>query len=381
MAQVSTISILACGQRFARRLGMLIALSAYLAPTQTLAWQNNPCGAPFTAEAAVAIPGAPFPLSSLEISEARPSAAVPIRYIVVDLDTVGADGRCRGINERYPSLDDVSDFALLRRVAQARNVSLRDVSAWSDDEILASARSFLGAQAVSQLPRDRIGFEKRALFSYLHRVHPFSFRQAGRPESGQVNPVAKAGFHEGYCIGQRVHLCEMQPSGQARELAVFATSAAHGRYYPSGSGPPRTYYAPINFVNTRRWANQWGTYLDTDLYRDFDLGGAHVGRPADSREGARVLTYTNNGTAEMPAFVNFVPDRGYVGERGNGFHERSRAEITASQLGAPVSHGCIRLTNFASKFLRWWVPLGAKVFFAYHPGRYKLHAHPDGRPR
>lgn len=339
----------------------------------------NPCELPFRNSSDV-IPGAPFPLSSLQVSAAAPSRHVPTRFIVVDLDTVGADGRCRGIAERYPNIDDVTDFILLRQIARARGVALFDLLTWSDSDLIAIARGLVGAHANIPIDGERIGFEKRALHSYQQRVVPFTYRQPGRAESGFVVPVVKAPNHEGYCIGQRVHICELRENGLIAEIGRFATSAAHTKFN-AGGGPPRTYYAPINHVNSRRWATEWARYQDFDRWRDYDMGGAYVGRPQDSQEGGRVLYYTNNGTAEMPAFVNFVPDPGYPGERGNGFHERSRAEVTASQLGAPVSHGCIRLTDFASKFLRWWIPLGAKTFFAYRTDRYRLYANGDGTPR
>jgi hypothetical protein len=56
--------------------------------------------------------------------------------------------------------------------------------------------------------------------------------------------------------------------------------------------------------------------------------------------------------------------------RQNGIHEVALAGLSMGMLGAPNSIGCIRATDFGSKFIRWWVPQNAKFFILYAENRY-----------
>ncbi len=54
----------------------------------------------------------------------------------------------------------------------------------------------------------------------------------------------------------------------------------------------------------------------------------------------------------------------------NGIHEVALAELSRGMLGSPNSIGCIRVTDFGSKFLRWWTPQNCNFFILYSNDRY-----------
>ena len=67
---------------------------------------------------------------------------------------------------------------------------------------------------------------------------------------------------------------------------------------------------------------------------------------------------------ELPNFLGFRGVNGFSGHPDTGIHEHTRAvgEPLASLLGTPVSLGCLRVSDFAAKFLRWYLPRGARLF-------------------
>ena len=56
--------------------------------------------------------------------------------------------------------------------------------------------------------------------------------------------------------------------------------------------------------------------------------------------------------------------------RLNGIHEVALRELSRGMLGTANSIGCIRLSDFGSKFARWWVPQAARFFVLYTKDRY-----------
>jgi hypothetical protein len=56
--------------------------------------------------------------------------------------------------------------------------------------------------------------------------------------------------------------------------------------------------------------------------------------------------------------------------RQNGIHEVALRELSRGMLGSPNSIGCIRVSDFGSKFLRWWTPQDANFFILYEEDKY-----------
>lgn len=56
--------------------------------------------------------------------------------------------------------------------------------------------------------------------------------------------------------------------------------------------------------------------------------------------------------------------------RQKGIHEVALRELSRGMLGSANSIGCIRVTDFASKFLRWWTPQDAIFFILYTDSQY-----------
>jgi hypothetical protein len=77
------------------------------------------------------------------------------------------------------------------------------------------------------------------------------------------------------------------------------------------------------------------------------------------------------GRAELPNFLLLEPHDEYPrAMTSNGIHEVALSELSRGMLGAPNSIGCIRVTDFGSKFLRWWTPQDCPLFILYANDRY-----------
>ncbi|MFM7726425.1 MAG: hypothetical protein ACKO7B_06970 [Flavobacteriales bacterium] len=77
------------------------------------------------------------------------------------------------------------------------------------------------------------------------------------------------------------------------------------------------------------------------------------------------------GKVELPNFMLLEPHPSFKGAmRSNGIHEVALSQLSRGMLGAPNSIGCIRVTDFGSKFLRWWTPQDCNFFILYQEDRY-----------
>jgi hypothetical protein len=210
--------------------------------------------------------------------------------------------------------------------------------------------------ASEEMPGDPVGLmlELEELQNYLQQVDRY-----------KTNPVVKPAVFNGYCVGQTLSLCEIV-DGEPRLVYRFVTSSA--RWVP----PVNRYYAPINVIKSRNWSSD-RRYTPADARRDARMGG---GEP-------RIVPFANGGNPiEMPNFLHFLPDAGYVGEHGNGIHEIAGGLDSGGTFGAPVSLGCIRLNKFQSKLARWWIPRQAKFFIYFDPNRYRTYGEAStGRAR
>ena len=61
----------------------------------------------------------------------------------------------------------------------------------------------------------------------------------------------------------------------------------------------------------------------------------------------------------------------------NGIHEGSLSNMSRCMLGTPQSLGCLRTSDFGSKFSRWWTPKFANLFIYYDEKRYNVNNIPE----
>lgn len=244
------------------------------------------------------------------------------RYLVVNLNTTDGAGNCKGIVEHYPAPND------------------------------SNAASFFPEL---NNPPDRLSYEQSVLKNYRPPVNKASTAMHGQSR---------------VCIGQTVTMCEMR-NGVAVEVAKLGTSSSD----TGNSVPERGYYGEINFINTRSWGvNRQEYNASIDGPRDLEMGGVD----AKNLSGPRFVPYKG---WVMPNFMNFLALPGYHSNPDNGLHEISNGETYGSNLGAPVSHGCLRLTKYGAILLRWWVPRGARMFISFTPEGYRKYATDDGKAK
>ena len=291
--------------------------------------------------------GEPFPLSAVFNESAKLTANLRQRYIVADLNSADENGNCRGVEEYFSPVDELSEFPRLRAIATARKTDVASLATESLDSLLAAEGPLLVSE---DSPSDAPGLalELEDLRNYLEQVHRY-----------KTDPVSKPPVVNGYCVGQTLSYCEIV-DGKPQLVYRFVTSS-------SRSPPPlNRYYAPINFINTRHWSSD-RRYSPADARRDARMGGGD----------AIPIPFANGGNPiEMPNFMNFLPMPGYTGETLNGIHEIAGGLDSGGTFGAPVSLGCIRLNKFQAKLSRWWAPRLAKYFVYFEPNQYRNFGDP-----
>jgi hypothetical protein len=131
-------------------------------------------------------------------------------------------------------------------------------------------------------------------------------------------------------------------------------------------GNNRYYYAGLNTISSKHWEySRFYNYYDE--FRDKELGGGH----------SRVVRYRNK--VELPNFMLLVPHPDYPDAMtGNGIHEVALSDVARGMLGTANSVGCLRVSDFAAKFLRWWTPQDCKLFIAYNDTCYDKRIEYEG---
>jgi hypothetical protein len=283
-----------------------------------------------------------FRLSAALNENAKLSANLRQRYIVADLNSADESGNCRGVQEYFSPVGELSEFPRLQAIAAARKADIASLAKESLDSLLVSEGPLLASE---DTPSDALGLamELEDLRNYLEQVQRY-----------KTDPVVKPPVFNGYCVGQTLSFCEIV-DGQPKLVYRFVTSSS--RQIPPYNG----YYAPINLINTRNWSSD-RRYNAADARRDARMGGGD----------ARIIPFHNGGNPiEMPNFMHFVPVPGYTGGSGNGIHQIAGGLDSGGTFGAPVSLGCIRLNKYQAKLARWWTPRQAKFFVHFEPNRYR----------
>jgi hypothetical protein len=280
--------------------------------------------------------GAPFPLSAAMNENEKLPAHLRGRYIVGDFNSADENGMCKGVKEYLTRLDQLSEFPRLRKIAAERNVEFTSLA---KENVAALARA---EETLDDF--EALSFELDDLKNYLEQVRRF-----------ETDHIVKARVYNGWCVGQTLNFCEIQ-NGKPKLVYRFITSSSRWQQRPDNK-----YYAPINVIATRNWSSD-RRYTPADAKRDKRMGGGRN----------HIAMFENGGNPiEMPNFMHFLPDKGYVGERANGIHQIAGGLDSGGTFGAPVSLGCVRLSKYQAKLARWWTPQQAKFFIYLETNSYR----------
>lgn len=179
--------------------------------------------------------------------------------------------------------------------------------------------------------------------------------------------------NKAFALGQKLCLCEAKQDTLLL-ISRFSTSAkslipsekkdesgkvlstSYVRSLPIGKS--RSYYGAQYLITSKNWETA-RKYENLDKLHDEKLGG-----------GNNRVTYFKS-RAQLPNFLLMTPGKDYPkAMKQNGIHEVALSGLSMGMLGSANSIGCIRVTDFGSKFVRWWVPQNAKFFILYAENRY-----------
>jgi hypothetical protein len=305
--------------------------------------KNNPCYLPLLEDSSLYEKGKRVGFKFEDLYNARlPQGHVyRARYLVGDFNVLDEFGAVKGVEEVYPRIACLMEFQHLD-------------SALIDMIERAGSDVNLASEVIARLQNSGMpGWEM--LVNFLNKVWRYRTPPLARRYGISGNDV--------YAAGQRLCMCE------AREdtllfLGQFAVSGK--RQSPGGgkmheslpTGTRRHYYGGRYYISSKNWERE-RKYEALDVARDQEVGG-----------GNNQVTYYK-GKAELPNFMLLEPAEDYPGAMtSNGIHEVALSELSRGMLGAPNSIGCIRVTDFGSKFLRWWTPQDCSLFILYSNDRY-----------
>ncbi len=315
--------------------------------------KTNSCYLPLLKDSSLYNPGSDVGFQWLELFNDALSEGSKYknRYLVGDFMALNEDLESRGIEEKNPEMAELIDFNKYDK----KLFELFDAaeSSINDEELLYA------------YIRNEYSADTTELINFYEKVWRFKTPPYKRKFSRMKDKV--------YANGQRVCLCE------AREdtlllIAQYATSSkrltpsvledsagnvistSYVQYLPIGER--RTYYASQYRITSKNWESD-RKYEKADLIHDKKVGG-----------GNHRVTYYK-GRAQLPNFLLMEPTKSYPkAMRSNGIHEVALRELSRGMLGTANSIGCIRLSDFGSKFTRWWVPQAARFFVLYTNDRY-----------
>ncbi|MBY0532170.1 MAG: L,D-transpeptidase [Xanthobacteraceae bacterium] len=296
---------------------------------------DAPCRIPFEKLKDVKT-NSPFPMSAAINENEKLPQNIRNRYIVADFNTADENGVCKGVREHLSRVDQLSEFPRLRKIAAERNVEFTSLA---NEKVVTLTKSEEKLEDIEAL-----AIELEDLKNYVEQVQRF-----------QTDHIVKARVYNGWCVGQTLNFCEIQ-NGTPKLVYRFITSSSRWQQRPNNN-----YYAPINVIAKRNWSSD-RRYTPADAKRDERMNGGH----------SHIAMFENGGSPiEMPNFLHFLPDKGYIGERANGIHQIAGGLDSGGTFGAPVSLGCVRLSKYQAKLARWWTPRQAKFFIYLETDGYK----------
>ena len=264
------------------------------------------------------------------------------RFIVGDFMALDEKYDSRGIEEKNPDLTYLLDFEKFKP---------------EFFEALTNAeKSDSDYNKFKEYVRNYCMDDSAEIFNFYEKVWKYK------------TPAIKRNFAishgNAYAVGQKLCLCEVEQD-TIQLIAQFATSSKRLEPRSKGGtiqflpiGKRRYYYASQYRISSKNWETQ-RKYQALDIEHDKKLGGGNK----------RVTFY--KGKAQLPNFLLMAPSKEYPrAMTSNGIHEVALRELTRGMLGCANSIGCIRVSDFGSKFIRWWVPQNANFFVIYRDDRY-----------
>jgi hypothetical protein len=308
----------------------------------------NPCYLPLIADSALWEKGKNigFKYSDLFNDSLSDDNKYVNRYLVGDFNVVDRYGNRLNLQEVYPRLKNFSEFDSIPEIIVARMDSIP-----------------YGTPAYDSLVNDiRIQIPESAdeIINFLYKVWQYKMLAISREYSIYWSSLFSA--------GQYIVMCEACEDTLVM-VGKFATSAKRltirNRYDADGNiveyystrlpiGASKSYYAGLNTISSKHWeyARSYDYY---DKKRDQELGGGHD----------RIVMYKDR--VQLPNFLSLVPSPDYPDAMtGNGIHEVALSDVARGMLGTANSLGCLRVSDFGAKFLRWWTPQDCKFFIAYN---------------
>ena len=278
------------------------------------------------------------------------------RYLVGDFNTADKNGKSKGIQEKFFNIKEGWEFKELFLFAERHNIQ--------EDSLLTITNEYLKKYLEEDLKRKKISIQLRMYKNYYLQVAKFIEEETKK----------KYSTFRGYkYTGQNLCFCEItndtilliskhvtSARGKSRSSKIDSTTGekTYSYFESLPTGKYRKYYASHNRITIRNWETQ-RKYSNDDKIRDSMTGG-----------GNSRVTYFD-GKTQLPNFLLIDPDPLYRGAmHRNGIHEGSLTNMSRCMLGTPQSLGCLRTTDYGSKFCRWWIPKYANLFIYYEEKRY-----------
>ena len=312
----------------------------------------NPCYLPLLADTSFWNKGARigYKYEDLFNDLLPPNHPFKNRYLVGDFNVLDTKGENRKLQEVFPKLNLLKEFKYVPKDLLLKMDSIE----YKTPEYAALLLEI----------RSRCPELADVYINFLEKVWNYRLVPIKREFSVNGNSV--------YAAGQIVVLCEACDD-TLRMLAKFAVSSkrmditlkkdsngknvkSYFEYLPIGQR--RGYYAGLNRITSKNWETE-RHYSALDSLRDVEVGGGN----------SRITFY--EGKVELPNFLLIEPSKeDSMCIRHNGIHKVALLTLARGMLGTGNSIGCIRVTDFGSKFIRWWVPQECKFFIAYNDNRF-----------
>jgi len=274
------------------------------------------------------------------------------RYLVGDFNVLNPDSSNRGVEEVNPRLRLMIDFHHL----DSTLFSLMDSAVYNEDK------------------RGEMETKLRQMDPEKAELHINFFNKVWKYKTPPIVRKYGVAGSKVYAAGQHLCMCEAKEDTLLL-VGRFAISGKRQspsvRVLPDGRqarsmheslplGAKRKYYAGRYYISSKNWETQ-RKYESLDIAHDNSVGG-----------GNRQVTFYQ-GKTQLPNFLLMDPTPQYPDAMtSNGIHEVALSELSRGMLGSPNSIGCIRVTDFGSKFLRWWTPQNCNFFILYSNDRYVM---------
>ncbi len=323
-------------------------------------YQINPCYLPLIADSGLWEQGKQVGFSYLDLfNDSLPEySKYRNRYLVGDFNVLDRYGNRNDLNEIYPRLIDLHEFDSLPKELVLRM-----------DSIIYGTKAY---DTLIQDIRTQVPEQSDEIINFLYKVWQYKMLAITREYSVYWSSL--------FAAGQYIVMCEACNDTLVM-IGKFATSAKRltirHRYDKDGNvheyystrmptGNSRHYYAGLNTISSKHWeyARSYDYY---DKKRDQELGGGHN----------RIVMYKDK--VQLPNFMTIQPSPDYPEAMlRNGIHEVALNDVARGMLGTANSLGCLRVSDFGAKFLRWWIPQNAKLFIAYNDTLYDDLINYDG---